>query len=348
MKDSSRIDALKALDDLYYTCNVVEIEYLLGKKVSRGVVIAGKGEAAFFVDSRYRSGCNDLKSVTVHTDKLEEQKKFIASHFPDVVLFDSNALNLTQYGKLKEIVPEKAILEEKTPVAEMRMIKDAEEIKLIRESAKLNRAAYDHLISQLRVGMSESDAAWIFEKFAREHGAEAMGFGPTVAFGKGSSIPHYDTAHVRLKPGMPVLIDVGVQKDRYMSDMTRSFIFKGEDQKYEKMHALVAAAAKEAIDMAKPGLPIYKLDETIRNRFQEAHVEEAFKHATGHGLGLELHEPPRIHHTLDKKMELQEDMVITIEPGLYFDDQWGIRHEDTIVITNKGSENLYESRNRTR
>ncbi len=304
--------------------------------MSRGTLIIGMGEAAFFVDSRYRSGCQDLTCVTVHNETFESQKEFISKLSPSCIVCDPNELSVNQYRKLEGLP-----LQDGSPISQMRVIKDSDELNLLRKSAKLNAAAYRHLLDSLKVGMTENEAAWKFEEFARENGAEKMGFGPTVAFGKGTSIPHYQTADVLLEEGMPVLIDVGVVKDHYHSDMTRSFFFWGEDAEYQETLDLVVSAQKEACAMLKPGIPIYKIDQHIRNRFKEKGVADAFLHGTGHGLGLQIHESPTVNSQVDPSIVLKEGMVITIEPGLYFEGKWGIRHEDTLIITHNGSENLY-------
>ena len=344
MQNTARIEALKNLEHPYFTNDIVEIEYLLGKIVSQGELIVGQGQAAFFVDSRYKGGCGDLTCVTLHNRSEEEREGYLKNLDMRKLGINPDSISLTQYRAFGNYD-----LEEMSPITKMRMIKDENEQTLIRESAALNLKAYNHLLDNLKEGMTEKEAAWIFESFARENGAERMAFGPTIAFGQGSAVPHYMTGNIKLKKGMPVLIDVGVVKNRYMSDMTRSFIFGGEDKEYSEIFQLVKMAQQEAVQMAKPGMPVKELDIHIRKRFENAGVLDAFKHSTGHGLGLEIHEQPKITYTNDPDFILLDGMVITIEPGLYFDGKWGIRYEDTIIINKQGVENLYDSNgNRTR
>lgn len=348
MERHSRIEKLKESEIPYYTCNVTEIAYLTGKKVSRGVLIIGKGEAGFFVDSRYRGGCRDLDSVTVHVENLETQISWLEQLRIKKIMVDPMSMTLHEYDHLKDAFGEEFEFQKGNPITPMREVKGPKELDAIREAARINYQAYLHLMKHLQEGMSEKEAAWIFEKYARETGAEGMGFGPTVAFGENTAIPHHKTADQVLEKSMPVLIDVGVIKDSYMSDMTRSFYFEGADPEYDRMLNLVIEMQQKSVMHAKPGVPIFELAKVIRERFREEGVEEAFKHSTGHGIGLELHESPRVHINLDPAIKLKKGMVITIEPGLYFDRKWGVRHEDTIIITESGSENLYESWYRSR
>ena len=343
-----RVEKLRGLETPYYTSNVVEIAYLTGKYVSRGVMIVGKGHVAFFVDARYRSACRDIEGVTVHMEGLETQKAWLEHLHIKKIAIDPNSLTVHVYDRLRDFFGEELRFERDNHINTLREVKDAGELKAIREAAKINYEAHLYLIDHLQEGISEVEAAWIFEKYARERGAERMGFGPTIAFGHNTAIPHHKTGDMRLEKAMPVMIDVGVVKHGYMSDMTRSFLFQGRDPEYEKMLQLVIEMQQKSVENARPGVPIFRLDELIRERFKVEGVDEAFKHSTGHGLGLELHEPPKIHYLLAPNLLLKEGMVITVEPGLYFDGKWGIRHEDTIIITKEGNENLYESWYRAR
>ncbi len=330
-------EALKQIDHLFITYQPADIEYLTGKAVSKGSVIFGMGRAAFFVDSRYRDGCTDLSHFELYDEKLETKKKFIDSLQPKKLAYDPTTISLLNYREIASYPLEESDLLKRT-----RAKKNQKELGLIREAARLNAKSITHLIAQLRVGMREDEASWIFEKFAREHGSEKLAFQPTIAFSENSAIPHYKGGDGVLKEKMAVLIDVGVFKDRYASDLTRSFFFQGEDSEYKKIHDLVVGVQKEGCALIRPGLPIAEVDRFMRMRFKEEGLDEHFKHASGHGLGLEIHEYPRLWHETDSQFVLEEGMVITVEPGLYFPGTWGIRHEDTLIIHKEGVENLYE------
>ncbi len=336
-------EALKQLDHLFITYHPPDIEYLTGKTVSRGTVIFGMGQAAFFVDSRYRDGCTDLTHFELYDEKLATKRDYLAKLRPKKIAYDPSTISLMNYREI-EAYP----LVESDLLRRTRAVKTPQELELVRKAARLNAESYSHLVSQLKIGMREGEAAWIFEKYAREHGSEGVSFSPTVAFGKNSAIPHYKGSEGVLKEDMPVLIDVGVFKDRYASDMTRSFYFQGSDPQYQKIYDLVVSAQKEACAQIRPGLPIAEVDRLIRMRFKQEGFEEHFKHASGHGLGLEIHEYPRLWHETNPEMVLEENMAITVEPGLYFPGKWGIRYEDTLIIHKEGVENLYENGNRTR
>ena len=153
-------------------------------------------------------------------------------------------------------------------------------------------------------------------------------------------MPHHNCTDKKLKKGDPILIDIGVVLDDYMSDMTRTFVFEGELPEFEQVIALVREAKKSAFALCKPGVRVASIDEAVRQFFKTHGLEDAFKHSLGHGLGLEIHESPIISKKNTKDV-LEEGMVITIEPGLYFEGKWGCRDEDTLLITKDGYENFY-------
>lgn len=332
----SRIKRMKARKIPYYTTSPIEIEYLLGKIISKGALLIGGGCGALFVDGRYTDECADAPEVEVLDETFKTRQLYLQSHHFQHVAYDPSRLPLVDYREMEEFLKEEA-----SPITEMRQIKDEHELKLIRGAAALNLETYHYLRNQLRVGMSEREAAWIFEKYAREQGAESMAFGPIVAFGANTALPHHRPGETKLEKNMAVLLDMGVTKDRYASDMTRSFWYEGEDAEYERLHHLVVQVQREGEEMAKPGISVSAIDQHIRDRFFEEGLLEAFKHTTGHALGLEVHEPPRISHKIPSEIVLKEGMVITIEPGLYFAGKWGIRHENTLIIDAEGGKSVY-------
>lgn len=286
--------------------------------------------------------------IKTHFDTDANVHSFLSAlHFDEVVL-DGEAVSHRQYLELSQLFPHKRILDVSI-IKKLRMIKDNYEISEMKKSASLNYAGYCHIRNMLKEGITEKEVAWEFEKFTREKGASQMAFPPIIAFGAHTSLPHHRSSNAKWKRKDPVLIDVGVVLNGYMSDLTRSFILE-PDPEYGKMEYFVQTAFQEALTHCKPGVKVHKLDEVVREYFRAHQVEEQFKHSLGHSLGLEIHEYPTLSHK-EREATLAENMVITIEPGLYFDGRFGYRHEDMIYITKQGYKfirDLNENRDWTR
>lgn len=338
-----RVHKLKITDGMLFIDNVVDIFYLLGQKVSLGTLLVFPDKAVFFIDSRYIDICKGIDGVEIQLAEAAVVENYIKKAAPSKIYIDEQNLSFLKYKMLQKAAPSA----EFTPSAimnETRAIKDPDEIKKMKVAGSLNHAAFEHAKSLLKVGVTEKEIAWEYEKYGRERGAEGLSFGTIVAFGKGSAYPHYATGDVKLKKGMAVLFDCGVTVDNYTSDMTRSFFFESganpSDYKLWKTHFdLVKESYDRAFMKAKPGEMFSVLDEQVQAYAKEQKVMDHVKHSLGHGLGLDVHEWPRVSYA-QKNIQVKENMIFTIEPGLYFEGKWGIRHENTILMTKNGPEVL--------
>ena len=255
--------------------------------------------------------------------------------------FDSQTTSVESSGQLGKVFP-KLLVPVSAPLKEIRVLKSEEELMAMRKSAALNWKGFLHIKKQLRVGITEREAAWEYERFCREHGASRLAFEPIIAFGENTAMPHYRPGNRKLKKGELVLIDIGVVVDHYHSDMTRVVPFGKIDPLLEELVKVVKASHGAALKLCKPGRRLKELDAAARGVMRAAKFEKLYLHSLGHGLGLEIHEWPRIKvDGVDKDVILEPGMVITIEPGLYMSGVGGVRHEDTIVITPTGYENFY-------
>ena len=324
-------DALVVVEDPY------DLFYVTGEKVSRGTLFLHQEEAFFLVDHRYLESCQKNTGVTTLLMNIENEKKAIGSHPFSKVILSGNKLTFDRYTKYQTLFPHKEIIN-RDPLALCRFVKKGDEIEKMKKSASLNKKGMEKIERELQEGVTEEEVAWSFERYCRENGASAMAFPPHVAFGKNTSKPHYQSGKVKLKKGDPVLIDTGVVLDSYVSDRSRSFQFLGEDKEYQNLSALVLEAHDRALEQIKIGTPLRTLVEVVQTFFQGKNVEPLFKHNLGHSLGLEVHEYPTLTSTLPEDLVCKEGMVFTIEPGLYIDGRFGIRHENTVVVTKKGGE----------
>lgn len=224
------------------------------------------------------------------------------------------------------------------PVGEMRMVKSEAEIGAIRESVLLNSRAYAGALSRFRRGMTEKALAGEIEYQMRLEGAEKPSFETIVAFGPNSSLPHAQPGEARLDGIGILLIDMGTMRGGYASDMTRCLHLGKPGAKARKLYSAVLEAQQAALESVKPGAKGGDVDGAARKVLKRNGFGSAFVHSTGHGLGLEIHEAPRLGR--GDETELLPGMVITIEPGAYLEGFGGVRIEDTVVVTQDGCEVL--------
>ncbi|MBU6446593.1 MAG: M24 family metallopeptidase, partial [Verrucomicrobia bacterium] len=219
------------------------------------------------------------------------------------------------------------------------------EIAALQKAAHLTWQGYKHAMGLLKEGITEAEVALEFEFYCRKHGASALSFSPTVAFGENSAYPHYRAGQTKLKKGDVVLMDVGAVVDHYAGDMTRIAYFGERDPQIVHFEKLVAEAKQKAIQAIRPGVRFGLLDQIVQDTFAAANVKQLYIHALGHGVGLEVHEFPRIRFDgEDRDVLIQAGMVITIEPGLYQPGVGGVRLEDTLVVTETGVVNFFDGR----
>ena len=222
------------------------------------------------------------------------------------------------------------------PTQKVRSIKDAEELAKLKKSAALLHRGFLFIKKQLKTGVSEEVVAREFELYMRKMGAEALSFEPIIAFGENSALPHYHPGKRKLKKGDVVLIDIGVVVEGYASDMTRILFWGEVTQKIHEIYKLVRKAQKGAMKVCKAGVLVSEVEEVAREIMGKE--EKYFVHALGHGIGLDVHEYPRV--AVSSKNRLEEGMVITVEPGIYLPEAFGIRYEDMVLITKTGHQKI--------
>ena len=296
-------------------------------------------DAKFFVDGRYFQVCSQKSAIAVGHLTQDEVKRFAKKN--KRIGFDSQTTSVADAEKLKKLFPRRtaAIF---APLRKIRALKSAAELKILQRSADLNWKGFLHVKKKLKVGVTEKEMAWEYERFCRENGASALAFEPIIAFGENTAMPHYHSGDRRLKKGDLVLIDIGVVIDHYDSDMTRMVSFGKIDPLLEKLVKVVRASHAAALKLCKPGRRLGELDKAARAVMRKEKLEKLYLHSLGHGVGLEIHEWPRLSVSgVDKDVVLELGMVITIEPGLYMAGVGGVRYEDTIVITKAGYKNFY-------
>jgi Xaa-Pro aminopeptidase len=241
--------------------------------------------------------------------------------------------------RLKETLPLGTTLKPIGPVIEtLRMIKSPEEVDRIRRSVKTNSQAFEKTAQSIRPGLSEMGIAAQLEFQMRRLGAEKAAFETIVASGPHSALPHARPRKLKVNVNELLLIDMGACEDGYMSDMTRVLYLGKPDRRIRDMYKAVLNAQLAAIASVRQGVTAGHVDRQARRVLESEGLGKEFVHSTGHGLGLEIHEPPRVGRR--EKTRLQAGMVITIEPGAYIQGFGGIRIEDTVLVTKDGCEVL--------
>lgn len=227
-----------------------------------------------------------------------------------------------------QLVPTSGIVEE------LRIVKDDSEIEALRQAALLTDRAYENVLNLIREGITERQVAWEIERYIREHGGEGVSFEPAVAFGQNSAVPHHAPTDRPLRRGEPVWIDCGALLDGYCGDLTRSFSLGEADDRFLSIYELVLASQEKSKAGVKASITGQVADALARDHLAAAGYGEAFGHSLGHGVGLAIHENPRLSRFSDDT--LQPGMVTSVEPGVYLSDWGGVRIEDVVVITASG------------
>jgi Xaa-Pro aminopeptidase len=335
--------------DFFVVEDVKTILYLTGFHLTFGKFIISQSSFCLFVDERY---IEKARKSFLECSLLKEEliKEFFFKHSKEKVkvTFDSELFSYNSFEKLVKFLEKSKIVFKIIPIPNflkvLRSIKTEDEILALKKAADLNKKGFFHICKILREGISEKEIALEFEIFCRVHGAEKMAFDPIVSFAENSAMPHHRPTTKVLKKDDIVLMDFGVVCDNYCSDMTRVLFFGEGDPVLKRMYSLVKKAHLLALNLCYDGIKIGKIDEEVRNFFKKEGVEEEFIHALGHGVGLDVHEYPKVKFDgLDKNSFLKKGMVIAIEPALYKRGVGGVRYEDTILITEKGYENFYTS-----
>lgn len=223
-------------------------------------------------------------------------------------------------------------------IEKMRLIKDDAEIELIRKSVALNEEVFIEIYPTISKKQTEIDVALALEQAMRKKGAERASFDSIIASGDNSALPHAVPSRSHIQKNRPLTIDMGLVLKGYCSDMTRTFIPGIADKKYKKIHRIVRKAQLAGIRAVRAGVSGQQVDNAARTVIADAGYAEYFGHSLGHGVGLAVHESPRVAPRGTQK--LQAGMVITIEPGIYIPGWGGIRLEDMVLVTEDGCENF--------
>lgn len=304
---------------------------LIGQKTSRLFLQNFLPIPKYFIGQTY---------FGVSPERISQHLKEMAQELQLKEIFlDLEHLNVEEFRQITKISHLKISSLNKEKVWRLRCQKDKQELKKIKVAQRITKLAILSTIKELRVGLSEVEVKAIIERKIRQYPECDLAFQSIVAFDENSTLPHHQAGQKKLKSGMVVLLDAGAKYQEYCADMTRTIFFKEKsDQskktkqkelKFNKILRVVKSAYKktEAL-LQNKNIKAAELDLFCRQFIAQAGYEKNFIHTTGHGLGIDIHEPPSIYKTNQKK--LQKNMVITIEPGIYLEGEFGVRWENTV------------------
>jgi len=321
------------------------VRYLSGFTGSNAALLITADRSLLFTDPRYQTQApqeSDCEIKIVKGALVPEIAKWVNRLRIDSLAVERNRISFEEYEHLKEVAKGLRRNLKLTPlsgvVENLRMVKSPAEIATIRASVRLNSAALEHALEQFKPAMTEVDLAAEIEYRMRLLGADGTAFQTIVASGERSALPHAHPTDHPIRSDQLLLVDMGANVAGYASDMTRTHAVGKLEAKVRRMYRAVLESQLAAIDAVKPGILCASVDRTARQVLRAYGLDKLFVHSTGHGLGLEIHEQPRIGRKEATKLE--PGMVITIEPGVYQETVGGIRIEDTVVVTARGCEVL--------
>ncbi|MEQ1849032.1 MAG: Xaa-Pro peptidase family protein [Candidatus Peribacteraceae bacterium] len=308
--------------------NLTNIRYLTGLTVSAGSILIANDEATLFVDGRYSEAATTVTWMKVkrHRDLLTDLSRIRR------LGIEESVMTVAEHQRLHTKLKSTKLVQTKSMIEGLRMIKDQKEIKSVQAALRITKSILRSIPAWLRASISERDLAFRIEREALALGAETMAFPTIVGFGSNTSLPHHHPTDRPLRKTDIVQIDLGVKVDGYCSDMSRVFFIGTPTTEMKKVYRALKKAKKSAECLVHPGVSTRRLDRVARDSLKVENLEQYFVHSLGHGVGLDIHESP----TLSSKApdhRLRAGEIITIEPGVYIPGKWGMRIEDTIIVT---------------
>ncbi len=314
--------------------------YLSGFDGSDGILLITLKNRVLATDFRYieqaRRQAPGYDIFKIDGDMESWLPELIADLSLMQLAFEASHISFTVYHRIKDILadaePGLNLVPVDGLVESLRAIKEPREIELITKAVAITDAAFEYIADTIHPGMTERELAWEIEKFLRENGSEQIPFDVIVASGANSALPHAKPSQRAIKSGEPVLIDIGAKLKGYGSDLSRTICLGKPDDTFKRVYEAVLGAQLEAIAEIKAGITGDQADAIARGAIKQAGFGDSFGHGLGHGLGLASHEQPRLGPNSQDK--LADDMVFTVEPGIYLAGWGGVRIEDTVVMEN--------------
>jgi Xaa-Pro aminopeptidase len=338
----------RRLDTLLVT-HPPNLRYLCGFTGSSGALLLTETKRVFITDGRYteqaRVEVRSAQIVIARQGPLAAAAAWLSAYqkkgrrAPSKIGIEGEHMTVASRSLLAGILPSSIRLRSAPPLVEKaRMLKDEEEIGCIRSAVLLGASLFARALEVIRPGVREAEVAAEMEYAARKAGAQEMSFTTIIASGERSALPHGRASHAAIPAQAFVVCDFGVILSGYCSDMTRTVYVGRPSAEARGVYQAVKQAQQVAVDAVRPGISVGEVDRVARKSLQKSGLAKYFTHSTGHGVGLEIHEAPRV--AAGQTEILRPGMVITVEPGVYVPGKWGVRIEDMVVVTEHGCEVL--------
>ena len=318
----------------------VNRRYLSGFTGTSGYLLVTKDDALIATDFRYYEQAEQQATAFRLHRSVGAMDKWLPAMLEGLggkrLAFESSQVSYQLFRTVRKIVqdlPEDArpkLVATTNLIEGLRVIKDAAEIAALQAAITLGDEAFADVAQRVEPGWTEKQVAWEIEKYIREHDAESLSFDTLVGAGERGSMPHCFPTERKLKKGEGVVIDMGVTLNGYMSDLTRTIFLGKPNDEFKRVYDIVLAAQQTAQELVEEGMTGEQAHMLAANVIGEAGHGEHFGHGLGHGVGLQIHEAPRLGPT--SKDKLLEGMVFTIEPGIYLTGWGGVRIEDVVVL----------------
>ena len=334
--DIQRILKKEGLDALVVS-RPLEQDFLTGFRTDECIMLVSRNEAWAFVPPKL-------------LEQFKSKVSFVKVSSPDNLL--EAVVSRARESKLRKTVFEpgtetylrgsywkkQGFVEREGITALLRSVKEGEELSILRRSCHIAAKAFVLVKPRIKPGRTEISVSRELDDIMQSMGAKGPSFNLIVGFGPDSALPHHESSDRPLRKNSAVLLDFGCVYNGYCSDITRTYFYGKPDAEFKKVYSIVEQAQKAGVKKVKAGVKAYDVDKVCRDHITAAGFGEYFIHGTGHGVGLEIHEPPAL-NTKSKEI-LRAGMAVTVEPGIYLYGKFGVRIEDSVLVTKNGCEIL--------
>lgn len=335
-------------DELLIISDEVNRRYFTGFHSSAGLLLITAADVSFYIDFRYfEKAQSEIKNCSVFLLSNTEKtlNAYIQKHNIKKVFLETSYAPIDTISSYRKMIPENCEISLDSrindKILEIRSIKSVDEIKNIKEAQRLTDETFSYILDRIQKGRTELEIMLDMEFYMRKQGSEGVSFDFVVVSGKNSSLPHGVPSKKPIEEGDFITMDFGAVFNGYHSDMTRTVAIGKVNDLQKEVYETVLEAQNQALAQIRPGAVCKEIDRIARNFIYNKGYEGCFGHGLGHSVGLEIHEAP-LFNTTDLTI-LNPGMVLTVEPGIYLEGQFGVRIEDMVVINENGYENITKS-----